>query len=95
METRLLGPGAVEAAADFEAVVGAGLVAVGGRGDDLLRGHTATEDTEPAARLAVVYQREFDPGFVGEFARDGRPGAAVSADYDYVNHIRSPAGPLK
>jgi hypothetical protein len=68
----------------------AGLEAVGCAREDLLGGHTPTENTETTTRVAVVDEREFDTGFVGEFARDRRPGAPVGTDYHYVNHTGCP-----
>jgi hypothetical protein len=69
-----------------EAVVVAGLEAMCAGREHLFGGHTAPEDTEAAAGLAVVHQREFDARLAGEFVGDHRPGAAVRPDDDYVNH---------
>ena len=71
-----------------ESVVRASLIAMGGRGEHLLRGHTAPENTEAAAGLAVVDEREaidLLADVVDEPVRDGDAGATVGADDDDVH----------
>jgi hypothetical protein len=52
---------------------------LGGR-KHFFRRHTAPKDTESAARIAVVYERQFDVGIVREQIRDSNSGAPVGTD---------------